>query len=124
MCLLPAYRTRQASNTRFFFFNDTATTEIYTLSLHDALPIWLPLQGEHGRARGDPQPFHLGERADKLVGDTVTQVLVFRIGAAVHERQHRERAGLADERRGGAPRVRGFQRRHELLDVRESVRWR
>src|SRR5437899_11437800 len=27
----------------FFFFNDTATTEIYTLSLHDALPIYLPL---------------------------------------------------------------------------------
>src|SRR5467141_4648365 len=24
----------------FFFFNDPATTEIYTLSLHDALPIW------------------------------------------------------------------------------------
>src|SRR5215204_7133599 len=24
----------------FFFFNDTATTDIYTLSLHDALPIW------------------------------------------------------------------------------------
>src|SRR2546425_13184100 len=28
----------------FFFFNDTATTEIYTLSLHDALPIYQPLQ--------------------------------------------------------------------------------
>src|SRR2546430_9213008 len=27
------------TNTKFFFFNDTATTEIYTLSLHDALPI-------------------------------------------------------------------------------------
>src|SRR5258707_9665257 len=27
----------------FFFFNDTATTEIYTLSLHDALPIWRAL---------------------------------------------------------------------------------
>src|SRR3712207_7511526 len=27
---------------RFFFFNDTATTEIYTLSLHDALPIGPP----------------------------------------------------------------------------------
>src|SRR2546430_7610400 len=27
-------------NVIFFFFNDTATTEIYTLSLHDALPIW------------------------------------------------------------------------------------
>src|SRR3712207_7485450 len=25
---------------RVFFFNDTATTEIYTLSLHDALPVW------------------------------------------------------------------------------------
>src|SRR2546430_12752557 len=29
----------------FFFFNDTATTEIYTLSLHDALPISLRLLG-------------------------------------------------------------------------------
>src|SRR5882762_5672452 len=28
----------------FFFFNDTATTEIYTLSLHDALPIRVPRQ--------------------------------------------------------------------------------
>src|SRR5574339_739231 len=31
----------------FFFFNDTATTEIYTLSLHDALPI-----SRSGRRRG------------------------------------------------------------------------
>src|SRR5256885_5052940 len=31
----------------FFFFNDTATTEIYTLSLHDALPICLAL--DNGR---------------------------------------------------------------------------
>src|SRR5271169_6925205 len=28
-------------NFDFFFFNDTATTEIYTLSLHDALPIYV-----------------------------------------------------------------------------------
>src|SRR5258708_9122062 len=28
----------------FFFFNDTATTEIYTLSLHDALPIYIVSQ--------------------------------------------------------------------------------
>src|SRR3990170_9023378 len=34
----------------FFFFNDTATTEIYTLSLHDALPI---LRAVQGRRRGD-----------------------------------------------------------------------
>ena len=31
----------------FFFFNDTATTEIYTLSLHDALPIYEPTTGLH-----------------------------------------------------------------------------
>src|SRR3712207_7219843 len=30
----------------YFFFNDTATTEIYTLSLHDALPISLPIEGD------------------------------------------------------------------------------
>src|SRR5258706_5536374 len=29
----------QRNHNLFFFFNDTATTEIYTLSLHDALPI-------------------------------------------------------------------------------------
>src|SRR2546422_11580916 len=35
----------------FFFFNDTATTEIYTLSLHDALPICLPREDRsEGRA--------------------------------------------------------------------------
>src|SRR2546421_9641497 len=33
----------------FFFFNDTATTEIYTLSLHDALPILLA--SEQARTR-------------------------------------------------------------------------
>src|SRR2546430_12837686 len=32
----------------FFFFNDTATTEIYTLSLHDALPISRSLRGKMG----------------------------------------------------------------------------
>src|SRR3712207_8700011 len=39
----------------FFFFNDTATTEIYTLSLHDALPIFkgrVPLEaGRHQHRR-------------------------------------------------------------------------
>src|SRR5690348_17392967 len=35
----------------FFFFNDTATTEIYTLSLHDALPISAARREPGGRAR-------------------------------------------------------------------------
>src|SRR2546422_7946854 len=38
----------------FFFFNDTATTEIYTLSLHDALPI-SPQSGGPASPRGDYQ---------------------------------------------------------------------
>src|SRR2546430_11985467 len=42
----------------FFFFNDTATTEIYTLSLHDALPIW--------DRRGE------GEDVSNLAGGTLT----------------------------------------------------
>src|SRR3712207_9100760 len=33
----------------FFFFNDTATTEIYTLSLHDALPIYRYNHGHYNR---------------------------------------------------------------------------
>src|SRR2546430_5912272 len=33
-------RGREIVDVLFFFFNDTATTEIYTLSLHDALPIF------------------------------------------------------------------------------------
>src|SRR5947209_20480871 len=36
----------------FFFFNDTATTEIYTLSLHDALPISPRGAGWCGAGRG------------------------------------------------------------------------
>src|SRR2546430_3959744 len=50
-----------------FFFNDTATTEIYTLSLHDALPIWLPavvplLRRAHRTVRQPhrPRPLHPG----------------------------------------------------------------
>src|SRR2546422_9957073 len=37
----------------FFFFNDTATTEIYTLSLHDALPISPERGGKGTAALGD-----------------------------------------------------------------------
>ena len=47
-----------------FFFNDTATTEIYTLSLHDALPIWRDYQ-ETGAVCGVVLPKGL-ELASKL----------------------------------------------------------
>src|SRR5258708_27215300 len=48
-----------------FFFNDTATTEIYTLSLHDALPIWLHAHAQRlGRvaALGTGLHFHAGRQ--------------------------------------------------------------
>src|SRR5256885_16787536 len=47
----------------FFFFNDTATTEIYTLSLHDALPIC----GRHDpRRRMRPSPHDAPSRWARL----------------------------------------------------------
>src|SRR2546422_11389462 len=47
----------------FFFFNDTATTEIYTLSLHDALPICV-----RGVARGPAALERPGLRPDDRAG--------------------------------------------------------
>src|SRR2546430_14844830 len=60
----------------FFFFNDTATTEIYTLSLHDALPISLMFACSYGAAFGAiqhiprivpglPQVVHLARAAQE-----------------------------------------------------------
>src|SRR3989475_5357889 len=61
----------------FFFFNDTATTEIYTLSLHDALPISAPLDaavrrryppgGRAGGEAGGP-PLRNHEGAPQRIG--------------------------------------------------------
>src|SRR2546429_7484679 len=49
----------------FFFFNDTATTEIYTLSLHDALPISPPF-GVVVSGGADPRPH--ARRPDGISG--------------------------------------------------------
>src|SRR2546430_4070039 len=54
MIIAPTNSTVKTPTTSFdFFFNDTATTEIYTLSLHDALPISDPLVTVYGSARVD-----------------------------------------------------------------------
>src|SRR2546430_11528220 len=50
----------------FFFFNDTATTEIYTLSLHDALPIYLDLNHPRSIQVAD---FNANGRPDILVAE-------------------------------------------------------
>src|SRR2546430_4681709 len=51
----------------FFFFNDTATTEIYTLSLHDALPI-LSGVGAEDLLIVDPPPPEARERLERRAG--------------------------------------------------------
>src|SRR3712207_8663538 len=63
----------------FVFFNDTATTEIYTLSLYDALPI-SPLAADRG-ARGGGA---LQEGAEGVVGDAA-QAQPHPVGAAVRD---------------------------------------
>src|SRR2546427_10462233 len=73
--------TRAPRFSSFFFFNDTATTEIYTLSLHDALPIFGLLSlagGERGRHRGD-------------CGDTISEDVV----------RHSQEEGAVDAAREG-----------------------
>src|SRR2546430_17358284 len=57
-------------NIFFFFFNDTATTEIYTLSLHDALPILLHQRARELRDLGEAKATRhhagrVGQRADR-----------------------------------------------------------
>src|SRR3712207_7833248 len=49
----------------YFFFNDTATTEIYTLSLHDALPIFVPQSLETARSRRCAEPIRLDHTATR-----------------------------------------------------------
>src|SRR2546430_6089062 len=46
----------------FFFFNDTATTEIYTLSLHDALPIYPKLM----KSFSGPIPLRANQRFRRM----------------------------------------------------------
>src|SRR5438477_6852869 len=49
-----------------FFFNDTATTEIYTLSLHDALPISCRFLSEGRRERCTTSPDLLGSSRSRV----------------------------------------------------------
>src|SRR2546422_4882670 len=58
----------------FFFFNDTATTEIYTLSLHDALPISVDVARDPRRNAARESSEHIDVRARdveavEMIGD-------------------------------------------------------
>src|SRR2546429_9667475 len=77
----------------FFFFNDTATTEIYTLSLHDALPIC-------ERPRGDSapgEPSGKGQGVEKGPGEFEFEVVGVQIGVA-----QRHQPGVRDAQGGDA----------------------
>src|SRR3712207_9387582 len=75
-----------------FFFNDTATTEIYTLSLHDALPICRAegaAAGDGGRARAGRRP---GDRAaQRAVPDRLHRVERRSAAACRRRRRLRDR---------------------------------
>src|SRR3989454_7743164 len=103
----------------FFFFNDTATTEIYTLSLHDALPI-SPLGSFDPRSGGPPAPVRALRAAGVYRGGR---------GDAIIRRRERVCAAAADARPGPRPplaarRDRGSRGRGaaplELLAVRRA----
>src|SRR2546430_10293807 len=61
----------------FFFFNDTATTEIYTLSLHDALPISSPGAGPSSSTGGSwagwPRTRSRGSRSEEHTSELQSQ---------------------------------------------------
>jgi len=87
----------------FFFFNDTATTEIYTLSLHDALPIWRAEELREGARR------LALEAADAIAA---LGVPVFLYGELASAPQRRERAYF---RRGGLAELSARMRAGELV---------
>src|SRR6266511_863252 len=119
----------------FFFFNDTATTEIYTLSLHDALPICVTPVGAGGVSALDVTLLaesRLGDPQHVLV---VRAVRIVAVGAALVDRRVHpeeraalfgmagvagvvERDFLQQRRRGRAVRVVARRARHFPLAQR------
>src|SRR2546430_2648589 len=78
----------------FFFFNDTATTEIYTLSLHDALPIFLNIHSIVNHAHE-----HVGHSRDDL--GTAGRAENEKWFSVAHDnrRRHRRKRALARSNR-------------------------
>src|SRR3712207_8823390 len=58
-----------------FFFNDTATTEIYTLSLHDALPISSAVTIAHVRTSSGKPPSQMCARPDRTKIGTIDRTI-------------------------------------------------
>src|ERR1022692_3522289 len=80
----------------FFFFNDTATTEIYTLSLHDALPIYRKpwWEGRGFRAYGRP----LGDRKSTRLNSSHL-VISYAVFCLKKKKRHTHRSWCEHEHR-------------------------
>src|SRR2546425_5797627 len=86
----------------FFFFNDTATTEIYTLSLHDALPIYPGGDAEQHRERHDAPERERGQErrvAEVLADDVLHRELEPRRITEVARRRLAQIFRVADRQR-------------------------
>src|SRR3712207_8391411 len=68
----------------FFFFNDPATTEIYTLSLHDALPIFMGLHHP-------PDALVVGRWSSLRLGPAAQDGVDAAVAVGRHLRDHRDR---------------------------------
>src|SRR2546425_4025249 len=92
----------------FFFFNDTATTEIYTLSLHDALPISRGALSAAPRGRRGWRAGRRGGPAARSDGDRRALLDLRAPGAARRGARRRgSRRGSLRPIGGGAPAPRG-----------------
>src|SRR2546430_16479505 len=100
----------------FFFFNDTATTEIYTLSLHDALPISRGLEAAQRRL----QPDRAAHPRARLGGSGPARELPHRRGSARADRG----GDLRPTARSGVPPAARHRQDDQLRDCLRPPRLR
>src|SRR3970282_2943383 len=83
-----------------FFFNDTATTEIYTLSLHDALPIFPAGLRRRDTAHPVPAPLRAPARSEEHTSELQSHHdLVCRLLLENKNKSHSDHAHLQDHHR-------------------------
>src|SRR2546430_2540808 len=101
----------------FFFFNDTATTEIYTLSLHDALPIFGRWQSGRARVRQPGRARRVRGAIEELVlGRDVALRIEGRGRQAARVRRRRVARFGYWRRRGADPRLGLRAQQHRSAD--------
>src|SRR6266496_6601352 len=90
----------------FFFFNDTPTTEIYTLSLHDALPI---------------SDRYLPDKAIDLIDEAGSRLRIRRMGAPADYREFEEEIAKVRRDKEGAIEGQQFEQAASLRDREKEL---